>query len=173
MKKNLDALTKAKLIYSGELIIIAVIFMVIAILKMTGVLPTNPTFRLVINWITLFGGTWVIIDFFWAIFSKKRRPKISLLDKILHFPAGIYIVTYDLYCIIAVTKDETILRFGFPIAILYLCACYIFEGIYHFYHPIPGLLAAVTEEEVPEENKENGEEKEQTEQEENKDEAEQ
>ena len=33
MKKNLDALTKAKLIYSGELIVIAIIFIVIAILK--------------------------------------------------------------------------------------------------------------------------------------------
>lgn len=162
MKKNLDAFTKAKLIYSGELIIIALIFTVIAILKITGVLPTNETFRLVINWITLFGGVWAIVDFFWALFSKKRRPKICLLDKVLHLPAGIYIIAFDLYCLIAPTKDETFLRIGFPIAILYLCACYIFEGIYHFYRPIPALLAAIAEEEVPEqpseeENKENEE----------------
>ena len=36
-------------------------------------------------------------------------------------------------------------RCGFPIAISYLCLCYIFEGIYHFYHPIPGILEAVVE----------------------------
>lgn len=164
MKKKLDALTKAKLIYSGELIIIAIIFLVIAILKITKVIPTNATRHLVINWITLFGGLWVITDFIWALVSKKRRPKISLLDKCLHLPAGLYMVTFDLYCIISQTKDENILRFGFPIAIMYLCASYIFEGFYHFYHPIPGILAAVTEEEVPdnqeEQNEESSEEKE-------------
>lgn len=158
MKKKLDALTKAKLIYSGELIIIALIFLVIAILKMTQVIPTNPTRHLVINWITVFGGTWVVVDFFWGLLSKKRRPKISLLDKALHLPAGLYLITFDLYCIISQTKDETILRFGFPIVIMYLCLCYIFEGIYHFYHPIPGILAAVVEEEVPDEPTEQNEE---------------
>lgn len=159
MKKKLDALTKAKLIYSGELIIIAIVFLVIAILKITQVIPTNATRHLVINWITLFGGLWVVIDFFWGLLSKKRRPKISLLDKSLHLPAGLYMITFDLFCIISQTKDENILRFGFPIAILYLCACYIFEGIYHFYHPVPGLLAAVVEEEVPDNIEENKEEK--------------
>lgn len=158
MKKKLDALTKAKLIYSGELIIIAIIFLVIAILKITKVIPTNETRHLVINWITLFGGLWVITDFIWALASKKRRPKISLLDKCLHLPAGLYMVTFDLYCIISQTKDESILRFGFPIAIMYLCACYIFEGFYHFYHPVPGILAAVTEEEVPDDKEEQSEE---------------
>lgn len=151
MKKKLDALTKAKLIYSGELIIIAIVFLVIAILKITKVIPTNETRHLIINWITLFGGLWVITDFIWALVSKKRRPRISLLDKCLHLPAGLYMVTFDLYCIISQTKDANILRFGFPIAILYLCACYIFEGFYHFYHPVPGILAAVVEEEVPDE----------------------
>ena len=173
MKKNLDALTKAKLIYSGELIIIAIIFLVVAILKFTGVIPYNATRHLVLNWITVFGGTWVIVDFFWGLLSKKRRPKISLLDKALHLPAGIYLVTFDLFCIITRPENPMIYRFGFPIAISYLCLCYIFEGIYHFYHPIPGILDAVVEvdeeepkdasneeapvEETPEEEKENEE----------------
>ena len=170
MKKKLDALTKAKLIYSGELIIIAIIFLVIAILKITKVIPTNATRHLVINWITLFGGLWVITDFIWALASKKRRPKISLLDKCLHLPAGLYMVTFDLYCIISQTKDENILRFGFPIAIMYLCACYIFEGFYHFYHPIPGILAAVTEEEVPDNKEEQSEESNEEKEEEKQDE---
>ena len=170
MKKKLDALTKAKLIYSGELIIIALVFLVIAILKITKVIPTNETRHLVINWITLFGGLWVITDFIWALASKKRRPKISLLDKCLHLPAGLYMVTFDLYCIISQTKDENILRFGFPIAILYLCACYIFEGFYHFYHPVPGILAAVTEEEVPDNQEEQSEESNEEKEEEKQDE---
>ena len=171
MKKNLDALTKAKLIYSGELLIIAVIFLVVAILKITGVIPYNATRTLIFNWVTIFGGAWVITDFFWALLSKKRRPKVALIDKILHLPAGIYLVAFDLYCLIAKPTDPMLLRCGFPIAILYLCFCYIFEGIYHFYHPIPGLLDAIQEddeEEKPEESskeetvqkeKENAEEK--------------
>ena len=145
MKKKLDALTKAKLIYSGELIIIAIVFLVVAILKFTNVIPYNATRHLVLNWITLFGGTWVIVDFFWALLSKKRRPRISLLDKALHLPAGIYLVTFDLFCIITRPDNPMIYRCGFPIAISYLCLCYIFEGIYHFYHPIPGILEAVVE----------------------------
>ncbi len=145
MKKKLDALTKAKLIYSGELIIIAIVFLVVAILKFTNVIPYNATRHLVLNWITLFGGTWVIVDFVWALLSKKRRPRISLLDKALHLPAGIYLVTFDLFCIIARPDNPMIYRCGFPIAISYLCLCYIFEGIYHFYHPIPGILEAVVE----------------------------
>lgn len=145
MKKKLDALTKAKLIYSGELIIIAIVFLVVAILKFTNVIPYNATRHLVLNWITLFGGTWVIVDFAWALLSKKRRPRISLLDKALHLPAGIYLVTFDLFCIITRPDNPMIYRCGFPIAISYLCLCYIFEGIYHFYHPIPGILEAVVE----------------------------
>ena len=145
MKKKLDALTKAKLIYSGELIIIAIVFLVVAILKFTNVIPHNATRHLVLNWITLFGGTWVIVDFVWALLSKKRRPRISLLDKALHLPAGIYLVTFDLFCIITRPDNPMVYRCGFPIAISYLCLCYIFEGIYHFYHPIPGILEAVVE----------------------------
>ncbi len=151
MKKKLDALTKAKLIYSGELIIIAIVFLVVAILKFTNVIPYDATRHLVLNWITLFGGTWVIVDFVWALLSKKRRPKISLLDKTLHLPAGIYLVTFDLFCIITRPDNPMVYRCGFPIAISYLCLCYIFEGIYHFYHPIPGILDAIVE--VDEEEK--------------------
>jgi len=151
MKKKLDAFTKVKLIYSGELIIIAIIFLVVAILKFTGVLGYNATRHLVINWITLFGGTWVIIDFFWGLFSKKRRKKICLLDKALHFPVGIYLIIFDLFCIIAKPSEPLVYRLGLPIAISYLCLSYIFEGIYHFYHPVPAILEAI--EEVDEEEK--------------------
>ena len=154
MKKKLDALTKAKLIYSGELIIIAIVFLVVAILKFTGVIPYNATRHLVLNWITVFGGTWVIVDFLWALLSKKRRPRISLLDKTLHLPVGIYLVTFDLYCIIAQPSNPMVFRLGFPIAISYLCLCYIFEGVYHFYRPIPGILEAVVEVDEEEEKKE-------------------
>ena len=171
MKKKLDALTKAKLIYTCELIIIAVVFLVIAILKITGVLSYNATRHLVLNWITLFGSAWVITDFLWGLFSKKRRQRISLLDKALHLPAGIYIFAFDLFCIITKPENEMVFRFGFPIAISYLCLCYIFEAIYHFYHPLPAILEAVVEVDEKEESEESSSEE--TPKEENKDEEKQ
>ena len=154
MKKKMDALTKAKLIYSGELMIFAIVFLVIAILKLTNVIKFNEVRSRVFNWITIFGGTWIIVDFFWALFSKKRRPRIALIDKIVHLPAGLYLVSFDLYCLITQSKDENLYKYGVTIVIGYLCLCYIFESIYHFFYPVPGLLDAITEEEV-EENPDN------------------
>ena len=168
MKKKLDAITKVKLFYSGELIIIAIIFIVVAVLKFTAVIPYNATRHAIFNWVTLFGGLWTITDFIWALLSKKRRQKVSMLDKALLLPAGIYLIAFDLFCLISKPEDPMIYRCGFPIAISYLCLCYIFEGIYHFYYPIPGLLAAV--EEVDEEEKVEEASNEETPEEENKDE---
>ena len=89
MKKKMDLFTKAKLIYSCELGIFAIVFIVLAILKATGVMGTNSTRLTVFNWITLFGGTWLMIDFIWAILDKNRRKRIALIDKCIHLPAGI------------------------------------------------------------------------------------
>ena len=171
MKKKMDDLTKAKLIYSGELMIFAIAFLVIAILKFTLVIPYNELRHTILNWITVFGSTWVVIDFLWALLSKKRRPRISLVDKILHLPAGIYIFAFDLYCLIAKPTDPIVLQCCFPIVLSYLALCYGFESVYHFYHPIPGLMDAVVEVEVPDtENKEDSSIEEQPKEEEKKNE---
>ena len=34
-----------------------------------------------------------------------------------------------------------------PIIFTYLGLCYAFEAVYHFYHPVPTLLDAITEDE--------------------------
>ena len=162
MKKKMDFATKAKLIYSGELLIIAVIFIVIAILKLTNVFKYNEVRSLIFNWITIFGGAWVIADLIWAIVDKKRQKRICLIDKIIHAPAGIYFIAFDLYCLIA-HPSEKFYQTAIPVVLFYLAACYIFESIYHFKYPIPGLL------EEEEESKENIEDS-SKESEENKDE---
>ena len=147
MNKKMDALTKAKLIYSCELGIFAIVFIVLAILKATGVLGTNATRLTIFNWITLFGGTWLIVDFFWALLSKKRQQRIALIDKCIHLPAGIYLIAFDLYCIISKPSiDGPICRYGVPIVFAYLGLCYAFEAIYHFYYPVPTLFEAIKEE---------------------------
>ena len=139
MKKKMDFATKAKLIYSGELFIFSLAFIVIAILKLTDVIKYNETRATVFNWITIFGGTWIIADLMWAIWDKKRQQRICLIDKIIHAPAGIYLISFDLFCLIA-HPGERFYQIGIPVALFYLAACYIFESIYHYKYPIPGLI---------------------------------
>ena len=140
-KKKLDMLTKAKLIYSGELLIFAIVFLVFGILRITGVMAGNATRSTIFNWVTIFGGTWLVIDLLWALFSKKRRPRIALIDKLIHAPAGIYLVSFDIYCFVTHPDPASdIYRVGVPVVLFYLCSCYLFESIYHFFVPIPGLL---------------------------------
>lgn len=153
MKKKLDFLTKAKLIYSGELLIFAIAFLVIAILTFTQVMKISEGHSLFFNWLTLFGGTWVITDFFWTLFSKKRQKKNAMLDKVLHLPLGIYLVSFDLYCLIARPTNQLVFQYGIPIAISYVCICYAFEAFYHYFKPIPAVLEMAKEEEEEAANK--------------------
>ena len=154
MKKKMDFATKAKLIYSGELLIIAIVFIVVSILKLTNVFKYNETRSLIFNWITIFGGTWVIADLIWAIVDKKRQKRICLIDKIIHAPAGIYFIAFDLYCLIA-RPGEAFYQRAIPVVLLYLAACYIFESIYHFKYPIPGLIEEEEEGKINKEDSSN------------------
>ena len=113
MKKKMDFATKAKLIYSGELILFALVFLTLAILKMVGVIAYNEIRAKIFNWITLFGGTWIIADLIWAIFDKKRQKRIALIDKIIHAPIGAYLIAFDLFCLITQPSDERITNLVF------------------------------------------------------------
>ena len=157
MKKKMDFAPKAKLIYSGELLIFAIAFIVIAILKLTNVFKYNEVRATVFNWITIFGGAWVIADMIWALVDKKRQKRICIIDKIIHAPAGIYFITFDLYCLIA-HPGERFYQIGIPIVLFYLASCYIFESIYHYKHPIPGLLDELEEEKKEDSSLEESEE---------------
>ena len=154
MKKPLDAEKKAILFYSGELLLISIVALVIAILEWTQLIKISERHRLIFNWVTIFGGTWLIIDFLWAIFSKKRQKRVALIDKIIHLPLGIYLVSFDTYSFIK-NPDISLFQIGIPIALTYLSVCYMFESIYHYFKPIPGLIDAVnSDEKQGEENNE-------------------
>ena len=145
----MDALTKAKLIYSGELLIFAIVFLVLAVLKFTQVMKTNATRLTVFNWITLFGGSWMIADFIWALLDKKRQKRISMIDKCLTLPAGLYLIVYDLYCLIKQPPlTGRACTYGVPIIFTYFFLIYTFQAIYHYKYPVPGLLNAIEEVEV-------------------------
>ena len=153
--KKLDPKTKYKLIYSGELAIFSVVFLVFAILKFTGVMGYNSTRRLIFNFVTLAGASWGIADFVWAIASKKRRERVCLLDKILVLPLVAFIITFDIISLVVNPADPKFYLIMMGAAFSYVAGIYAFEAVYHFYRPIPGLFDDLEEEENDEKSPEN------------------
>lgn len=153
MKQKMPATTKAKIFYLAELLIIAIAFLVVGILEITLVIHIREIVLTIFNWLTLFGGLWMIIDFIWIIVSKKRRLRASILDKSLLLPLGIYLITFDLFCLIgqiSKTDNYDVYRFGVSSALLYVSIIYTFEAIYHWFHPIPGFLEGIEKAEMEE-----------------------
>ncbi len=145
-KEKMSIEKKTKLIYSGELLIFAILFLVIATLEILGVIGKKEIMMIIFNWVTIFGGTWMLVDFFWVLFSKKRRKKNSLLDKAMLIPAGIYLIVFDSLCFAQlsfITMEFRRLMMG--ILFYYLGACYLFQGIYHYFFPVPAIVAAIEE----------------------------
>ena len=138
--KKMSKETKIKLIYSGELLVFAIVFLVFGILKITKVLGYSETRRIVFNWITIFGGAWGIADFIWAICSKKRQQRISMIDKVLLLPLAIFIMAFDFISLIAKPANDNFYIYSVGAAFLYVAVIYTFQSIYHFYKPIPGLF---------------------------------
>jgi len=171
MKQKMNNVTKVKLIYSGELILISLVFLVVGTLRLLGVITPNPTFALVFNWITLFGGLWIIVDLIWGIVSKKRRQRICLLDKILNAPAGLTLIVFDILCLIGIIPGNSKIRVIIIACVfIYIGIVYAIQGIYHFKHPLPELLKEAEkadEEEKLEKEKKELEEKEKSEDKEN------
>ncbi len=153
MKKKMSNETKIKLIYSGELVVIALIILVISILKFTGVMPTKQTRLLVYNIISLIGFVWIVVDFVWSIASKKRRQKTCFLDKFLMLPAGLYILFFDIMCFAKFfTYEEAIVQYSIAGILMYLAVIELFMAVYHWFKPVPQILEAIEEANKPEEN---------------------
>ena len=160
MKNKMDPVKKAKIFYSAELFVIAAVFLTIGILQLTRVLRINNTVLTIFNWVTLFGGLFVIFDFCWLMSSKKRQAKNSKLDKALLLPSGLFLVVFDLICLIKqIDKDlhYDFYRFSIGSVLCYLAVAYIIEGFYHWKHPIPGFIEDITAEANGEEVSDNHE----------------
>ena len=151
----MDPHKKIKLIYSGELLGFAILFLVFGILRITKVIGYNETRRIVFNWITIFGGLWVIADFLWGLLSKKRRQRICLLDKVLALPLALFMETFDFISLIAKPSNNNFYIYSIGAAFLYIAAIYTFQGIYHYFYPIPGIF----DDEEEEKKEENSQEK--------------
>ena len=142
---------KNKLIYSGELILFAIVFLVLGILELVRVINLSDRFQLIFKIITLVGATWIITDFVWTLLSEKRRANYGLLDKIMLLPLACYLIGFDIAGFV-VARPYEYYQIGVPIAFFYLACVYTFQGIYHYYNPVPILMKAI-EEEIAEKEK--------------------
>ena len=134
-------------IYVIELFFIAAVIIVLATLKLTGVIPSSSRFRHIFNIVTTLGFVWIVTDFIWMIFSKKRQVKNSWFDKISLLPFAIALIAIDIIGFIH-WNDESIAYFTIYISICfyYFASAYIAQGIYHIYRPSPAMKEAAIEE---------------------------
>lgn len=147
--KPMDPVKKANLLICGEMIFIALVFLVLGILRLVGVIKSSEIRGHIFNIITTVGALWVFTDFIWSTFSKKRREKVTYLDKCLNVVMSTGVLMFDIYCLIhwADFKDEEFLqgffRIGISVVFFAIFANYTFQGIYHYFKPTKALLAAV------------------------------
>ena len=144
MTKKLSEKTKIKLIYSGELMIFAVLFALIATFKITGVIGYNETRAKVFTFITLAGVAWALTDFIWAIASKRRRARVSLVDKVSILPLSIFMLIFDLINLIK-NPGQTFYVYMLSAALYYASALYLFQSIYHWFYPLKELFEDIEE----------------------------
>lgn len=139
--KNKPQINRDVKIYTVELLVFAVIYLVLGILILTSVIPLHGTFRHILIYVSLVGAAWFVFDFFWTLFSKKRRKTSSLFDKALLLPAVIAVVVIDILTFTMGFEESNTLHVYFTGAFFcYLALIFTIEAIYHLYHPLPFLL---------------------------------
>ena len=63
--------------------------------------------------------------------------------KSVMLPLALYVLTYDIMGFVMnppIDTNYAFYRYGMSSVFLYIACVYIFEGIYHWFHPVPGLL---------------------------------
>jgi len=141
--KELSEEKQAIIIYSGELLIFSIVFIVLGVLRIVGIIGYNDTRRIVFNYITLLAGLWTIIEFIWILVSPKKRKKSCILDKIVVLPLSIFMITYDLISLIKNPSDLSFYQYCLGAAICYGGVALMFQAIYHYFNPLPAIIEEV------------------------------
>lgn len=149
--KKLDDLTKAKLIYSGELVLFAIVFLVLGLLTMFGVIEVTERRITILTWLTLVGGTLAIGNSIWFFASEKKRKKGSMLDTVLLLPVPLCMIPIDIIHLVNQAIPNDMYKYIIGSTFLYIVVIYVIEAIYHWYKPLPLLLEAAEEEKQKEE----------------------
>lgn len=141
---------KIKLIYSGELLLFTVVFIVLGILELLAVIKLNERFQLIFKIVTLVGATWLVVDFVWVMVSPKRKAKNAIMDKAMMLPLAVYLYVFDILGFV-LQPGYGYYQIGVPIVFFYIACAYAFQGVYHYYHPTPMVLEMIEEANKPEE----------------------
>ena len=136
---------KAKLIYTIEYLVISVVFLVLGGLELLKVIELSENFRLIFKIITLIGAAIMIGDFIWIMVDKNRAKRNSVLDKAMMLPLAVYLIVFDIIGFVS-ERPYDYYQIGVPIAFFYIACAYIFQGIYHYYKPLPFLLEEIEKE---------------------------
>lgn len=145
-KKKLDPLTKVKIMLAVEYGIFTLLFLILGILFLTKVIAVAEWKRYVFTYVTLVGGAWVLTDFFWTLFSPKRRAKNCMLDKALMLPVGPALLVFDIYAITQGCAETLPYYLVIGINFCYIGAVYAFQTVYHWFKPIPAVIEAALDE---------------------------
>ncbi len=143
-ESKLDELGKAKLVYSGELMLFSVAFAVLGSLFLSGILSTSEWKKWVVLTLGTAGAVWAFVDFGWTLKSKKRRASSCLLDKILVLPSALCSLGFNIFFWIKLipfnTDYDAFFSYFLGGMLLYFTLIYLFQAIYHWFHPLPALL---------------------------------
>ena len=138
------------MIYSGELLIFAVVFIVLGILELLKIIKLSDRFQLIFKIITLVGATWLVVDFVWLMLSPKRKAKNAIMDKAMMLPLAVYLYVFDILGFV-LQPGYGYYQIGIPVAFFYIACAYAFQGVYHYCHPVPTVLEMIEEASKPEE----------------------
>lgn len=150
-KQKMPAAKKMKLIYCGELLVIALVAITMGVLKMLKIIGQNQTRLLIYNIVTLVGAAYILFELGWWCFSKKKRAKNSLLEKLLPLPASLYLIFFDITCFVQGSSlNEMFLRLSISCVLLYAGAISLFMAILRFFKPNKQLINMIEEAEKEE-----------------------
>ena len=139
-KKKIDEVTKIKLIYSGELLIFSIVFIVLGLLQLFGVIGLSETFLNIFKIITLIGAAYFIYDIVTLFTNKAKREKACIPDKISTILVPPYIIVIDIFLW---SKNEYIWanpQYFIAPLFLVIAAAYLFQAIYHWFNPLKELF---------------------------------
>lgn len=146
MEKKMDDLKKAKLIYSGELILIAIVALIIGILELTNIIKVGHWFIVVFTWVTILLAPAMLIDNIYVLAKPERREKANVFDRCTLIPIYIYLIIIDFITLMnALMMPQAYHQITIGILILSVACIYILQGCYHWYHPLPALIKAIEE----------------------------
>ena len=139
---------KIKLIYSVKFLVIAVVFLVLGFLELFAVIKLSERAQLIFKIITLVGASYIVFDFVWLMCSEKRKKNNCIMDKVMMLPLALYLYVYDVLGFV-LKPAYGYYQIGIPIAFIYIACAYIFQGIYHYYRPVPMVIEMIEEAKNP------------------------